>query len=397
MPNRYDFNSIPLYSLGAGIVGDLKTITFGLGKRYLVVVDRHVTPELRGKIEEGFARPLAEPAYLGDNMLGRAFPLADDLGAVDLDESELSLEFVQIESRACTKENAKPVGEVIAKYRPDVVVAVGGGKCLDLVRAGLHFLGAYGRPKLVMVPTILTTNAAANGISIMYDENGQMCDFWNLGLPPECVVVDTELIAAAPARFLVAGIGDQISSSIEAIHTLEHMDLMDAVDPFAAAHHRAVLDVLEAHAAEAVASVERGEVTRSLEAVCHALTQYTGAELSFATSFLSHILDEALISIPAVARRMHGEIVAYGIFPEMAALDRPEEMDRWLDLYGTIGLPRTLAELGIPNAAYEDILAACRLASDKIMASRALVRWTPEQMAEAVMEADRLVRERLGE
>jgi glycerol dehydrogenase len=396
MSDRYNFSSIPKTTIGAGVIDCIKHVTLGLGTRFLVVVDHHVDSGLRERIAAAFARDAlgdVDDVIPADNLLGKGTGLADDLPHADFDEAAVACHFWQLPYKVCTRADAEEVGIAIRESGCDVVMAVGGSKCMDLVRAGLHFCGSYDRPKLVLVPTAVASNACTNGVSIMCDDDGQIVGFWNLAMPPEAVVVDSQLIADAPAHLLAEGIGDQVSSSLEALHVIERLGISETIDPLCIDHHRDVLDVLRDHAVGAVRSAERHEVTRELTWVLHALCRYTGPELAVATSFFSHVLDEALLSIPEVAAHAHGEIVGFGVLPEMVFCGTPDEMWPWVNVFTRIGIPCTLAELGIPDATRQDILEACEGSRGKIMASSSLIPLDPADMADAVMEADALVRD----
>lgn len=391
----YDFQAIPNYTIGFGTLKELRRLTRGYGDKYLIIRDsKHFSETTQAKLESGLnAETDAEP-LTGQNMLGRAVGLLDNIERDPEPLAAAQFEYLELTATTCSYENAKALGEQIKEHDPEIVVALGGGKCLDLARAALHFFPQYGRPVLVMCPDILSTNACANGMSVIYDEAGeQMVDFWNLEVMPEFVIVDTELILNSPVDSFVAGIGDQLASCVEALHTLEKTGEANVCIDLCIEHHEAVLRLLKKHAPGAIAAMKQGEATPEFEAVCHAVSYYTAQEFAVATSFFSHILDEALLEFPEVRRRMHGHVVGYGILPEMVAFGTPEEIPGYVRLYREIGIPCTLAELGVEDDSYEAVLAACRKASDKIMASRAIHQWTPEEMADAVMKADELVRQ----
>jgi glycerol dehydrogenase len=64
--------------------------------------------------------------------------------------------------------------------------------------------------KIVLLPTIASTDAPTSAISVMYKEPypGDFLElkFWPRN--PDMVLVDTSIIAKAPAGFLACGIGD---------------------------------------------------------------------------------------------------------------------------------------------------------------------------------------------
>ena len=56
---------------------------------------------------------------------------------------------------------------------------------------------------------------------MVYDENGALLEAMRLKNNPDLVLVDTAVIAKAPVRFLIAGIGDAIVTKFEAEQVLE--------------------------------------------------------------------------------------------------------------------------------------------------------------------------------
>src|SRR5690606_37268041 len=92
-----------------------------------------------------------------------------------------------------------------------VIVGMGGGKALDVakggaIRAGLRFIS---------VPTVASNDSPTSTSLAVYDDHHRMVAVESLGRNPEAVVVDTGLIAGAPAQFLRAGIGDAIAKKFE--------------------------------------------------------------------------------------------------------------------------------------------------------------------------------------
>lgn len=392
MSGYYDFISFQKYTIGYGALRDIRRITYGMGERYLILHDYHCRGAVNERIRESLTMSKSDAVNItADNLVGRQPGLMDNLpGEEKLVPAEV--EFCQVENKVCSCQAARKVGKQIVEYHPDIVVAVGGAKCQDLVRAALHYVDRYKRPKLVLCPTVLSSNASATGMSVIYDETtGKMVDFWNLAYMPECQIVDTEILIETPADTLVSGIGDQVASSIEALHTIKRIGEWKICDPLCISHHEAVLNVLRQYSTAAVQAMKERKVTKEFEWICHALTRFTGPQFAIQTAFFSHILDEALITIPRLRTKMHGKMVGYGIIPEMVLFHTPQEIYPWVDLFEEIGIPVNLRQLGIGDYDYEAVKTCCAQAADKIMASRSIIRWTPEEMAQAVMDADRLV------
>lgn len=385
------------YTIGRYALREIKRITFGLGKKYLIMTDKHVSERVVSDITDSFLGK-TERGIPSDNIVGRAAGLLDSIERPQSDYAYAEFEFYEMQGKTCSCENAKAAAEKIKACGADVIVAVGGSKCLDLARAATHYVGAYARPAIVMCPTVVSSNACATGMSVMYDEQSRgMSDFWSLASMPECVIIDTDIIVNSPVPLFVSAIGDQISSSMEALHTLKSTGEYNICDRLCIAHHRDVLDVLEKYSRPAVKAMKTREVTHEFEWVCHAVTRYTGPELAVGTAYLSHILDEALAGLPELSGWMHGDIVGYGTLPDMVAAGEEADMYRWVDMYREIGIPVTLKQLGLGSYRYKDILALCRRSENGVMATRAMHRWDPREMAAAVITADELVNSYIGE
>ena len=65
------------------------------------------------------------------------------------------------------------------------------------------------------MPTIAATCAAWTPLSAIYDDNGEYLEFSRKAALPHAVIVDTEIIARAPVRYLVSGLGDTLAKWYE--------------------------------------------------------------------------------------------------------------------------------------------------------------------------------------
>ena len=242
---------------------------------------------------------------------------------------------------------------------PTVAVGVGGGKALDAAKAvalKLHL-------PAVTVPTIASNDSPTSAAIAMYDDSHTMIAVDRLHRSPEAVVVDTALIAAAPLRFLLAGIGDAMSKKFEA----DGCAAGSGLTPFGTRPGLTGLVIadacyrtLRAHGAAGVAAARKGMVTPDLEAVIEATLLMSGLGFENGGLSLAHSLTRGLVKVRGAASAPHGDHIAWGLLVQLAAEGRDEAFI--LDLlafYRGIGLPASLAELGMeaPEPAEIDEIA----------------------------------------
>ena len=92
-------------------------------------------------------------------------------------------------------------------------MGVGGGKALDTAK-GVSY---YEECPVISIPTIASTDSPTSAISVVYTEDHEFDGNLILAKNPEIILVDTEIIAEAPVRLFVAGMGDALSTYFEAM------------------------------------------------------------------------------------------------------------------------------------------------------------------------------------
>jgi glycerol dehydrogenase len=247
------------------------------------------------------------------------------------------------------------VAGLVRELEADAVVGVGGGKTLDTAKAVAHPAGV----PLVIVPTIASTDAPTSSLALIYEEDGTFREFRVYGRNPDVVLVDTTIIAGAPVRFLVAGIGDGLSTYFEADASARAGKPALAGGPpllAATALARLCYDTLLADGVAARQAVERGVVTPALERVVEANTLLSGLGFESGGLAAAHSIHNGLTALPGTHHRWHGEKVAFGVLALLVLEGRPQELlDEVIDFCLQVGLPVTLADLGVD--ADPDVLA----------------------------------------
>ncbi|MGC5627683.1 glycerol dehydrogenase [Georgenia sp. Z1344] len=229
----------------------------------------------------------------------------------------------------------------------DVMAGVGGGSTIDAVKAAGHLAGI----RWASVPTIASTDAPCSALSVVYTEEGAMEEYRFFPRNPDLVLVDTQLVANAPARLLVAGIGDALATWPEAraVARAKKSTMAGGQATMSAkALARLSWDILHEDALPAIAAVGRNVVTPAVDRVVEANTLLSG--LGFESSGLAaaHAIHDGLTAVPQTHHLTHGEKVNVGTTTQLVLESAPtEELDEHIRFTTRVGLPNTLVEAGI--------------------------------------------------
>ena len=282
-----------------------------------------------------------------------------------------------------------------AKETPfDSLIAVGGGKCLD---AGKCVAVRLNIP-VVIVPTIASTDAPCSALSVIYTDEGIAHGGESFPDSPAFVVVDSQLIADAPVRYLVAGMGDALATRYEA-RTCYRNPAGRAViggRPTIAAQAIAELcaqTVFDDGVAAAEANY-RGETNSALERVIEANTLLSGIGFESGGVTAAHAVAMGFTRLPvARADYLHGEMVAMGLLTQLALEQTVGECEQVARFCAEIGLPTHLAQLSIDAAADGPALqeAMAHSAATPLMDNEPF-DVTPENTWVALLQADEIGR-----
>lgn len=311
------------------------------------------------------------PAYVkpyGSQVV--VIALKDDVQRVDfameaLKEAEIGIYCADF-CGECTLAEIERMVALVQSMEDVVVIGLGGGKALDTAKSTAVFTG---KP-LIIVPTIASSDAPCSALSVVYtaDHVYETCHYHHRN--PNVVMVDTAVIAQAPARFLVAGMGDAYATAFEAraCYATQAINYVGGVTTQGAlALAEKALEILHAHGAQALADCKVNKVTPALEMVIEANLLMSGIGFESCGLAGAHSVSSALTKLPATKTAMHGELVALGLLSQHRLQGGVEEvMEKTLAFYDSIGLPKTLADLQIPALSPEeiDIVAQVAMAPD---------------------------------
>ena len=156
-----------------------------------------------------------------------------------------------------------------------MVVGLGGGKAIDVAKVVAKNLNA----SIVVVPTIASTDSPTSAVAVTYTEEGVFDETIKIGRNPNVVLMDTKVIAQAPVRLFVAGMGDALATYFEArmVTQTRNQNLAGGL-PTNAAMSLAKLsyELLISDGYKAKLAVEKGTVNHSVENVIEPNTLLSG-------------------------------------------------------------------------------------------------------------------------
>jgi glycerol dehydrogenase len=298
----------------------------------------------------------------------------------------------------CSEEEIAEVKDFSLKNGIKTVAGAGGGKALDTARMVCYQL----KLPMISIPTIAATNAATSSLAAVYSKDHVYKYPVKIGKCPDLVLGDTEIIAAAPVRYLVAGMGDALSTLYEGEamkaagkKTVHGTDCNETALMFSKLAH----DTIIQKGYLAKISVEKHSVIPALEDVVEAILflSEAGAEGGGGTA-IAHGLHAAFTILPEIKDVYHGERVAFGILVQFILEKR--SLDEFLGMqrfYDKVGLPMTLKDLRIIDRVEEKILDVAKKACEpgRYVHNMPFVI-TEKSLFDAIMVADALGHDFLG-
>ncbi len=262
-------------------------------------------------------------------------------------------------------EEVSRISEVVAKAGCDIVVGMGGGKTIDTVKA---VAGGMQLP-VAIAPTIASTDAPCSAVSVIYTPEGQVKRYVFHTRNPDLVILDTWVVAQAPARFLVSGMGDALATWFEAescrINYAPNIT-GDHGSRTGYALARLCYDTLLEYGSSARLSCEEHVVTPALEHIVEANTLLSGLGFESGGLAASHSIHNGFTVLEQVHDQYHGEKVAFGVLASLFLTNKPMHIiDEVYEFCEEVGLPTTLEDIGLDDASDEDLMKVANTATKK--------------------------------
>lgn len=256
----------------------------------------------------------------------------------------------------CTESTLESLKTDVKAHKGDFIIGVGGGKVLDASK----LLADQCSLPIITIPTTAATCAAWTALSNIYTNEGAYQYDVGLAHCPNLLILDYEIIATAPKRTLVAGIGDAIAKWYEA--SVSSGNSTATLTIAAVQQARVLRDLLLQKSVKALENIGGEDWREVVDATVLLAGVIGGLGGANCRTVAAHAVHNGLTHIRASHHALHGEKVAYGILVQL----RLEEMiqdnklatstrQQLLQFYDQIGLPKSLEDLGLQNLTLEEL------------------------------------------
>lgn len=301
----------------------------------------------------------------------------------------------------CSRQEVARLQQVAKENGCACTIGLGGGKAIDTAKCV-----AEGEA-LIIVPTIAATDAPTSHSAVLYTPEGAFDDYAYFKQSPSVVLIDTTVIAKAPTRFLVSGMGDALSTYFEARATSRSYSNVNAGLPCgyregvcgeakgtntAFALAKLCFETLISDGAKAKEACDCNLVTQSLENIIEANILLSG--LGFESGGLAgaHAIHDGLTILEGTHKYFHGEKVAFGTISQLVLENAPtEELNQVLDFCLEVGLPVCLSDIGVDNITEAELMEVAKKACIKEESVHSMpFPITVEAVAAAIITADKI-------
>lgn len=309
---------------------------------------------------EGFREEMGRYGAKAAAVYGeRAWQAAGALVKKGLETARIALTGEVLYGHEATYENVERIIGEPAVQEADMLLAVGGGKCIDTVKLAADRLG---KP-VFTIPTIASNCAPVTKISIMYHEDGSFKDIPRLSCAPAHCFINPEIVLAAPVKYLWAGIGDAMAKNVESRWSAKAGEPLDFGSRLGITAGAMCFDPMLEEAKNAMEDAKAGKNSRELEnTILNIIISPGIVSVSVQPEYnggIAHALFYGLTCRKQIEKEhLHGEVVSYGTLVNLMADQDWDKLRQAYRLNRSIGLPVCLGDLGLSREdALEDVLA----------------------------------------
>ncbi len=243
---------------------------------------------------------------------------------------------------------------LLQAFRPDTVVALGGGSAMDCAKAMCFFSGL--KPRLIAVPTTSGSGSEVTDFAIL-TQDGCKHPLVDESLRPDVAILDESLLQALPPSLIAEGGFDLLSHALESFVAVNANPFTDclASEAFCVALRSLPGSFagdtslrLPIHGAATMAGIAFSQAGLGL---CHAASHVLGGEFHVSHGTLNAILLPHVIdcNAPAAAGRYSSLARQAGLSQGADPVALRSLKNTLLQLRRKLGLPQSLREAGIPD------------------------------------------------
>lgn len=276
--------------------------------------------------------------------------ISDQIGS----EIKKSLETAEIEWKkivfegVCTEELAMQYANECMEAECEAILGIGENNVLDLAKAAAH----YADVPVLVVPTVASSNAPCSSIVGLF-KNAHFDKRLRLGNCPDMVLVDSEMITAAPACYLAAGMADAIATYLENKilfqSELEGRIKKGTIPATVMAVSKESYNSIMAYGQKAFEDIQNHICSDEVEKIIEANIYLSGIGFENGGLAAAHSIAKGMTHLGKLDL-LHGECVSIGILAQMIMSgEDSEEFQMMKKFLCSLKLPVCLSDLGVEN------------------------------------------------
>ncbi len=243
-------------------------------------------------------------------------------------------------------------------FDADIIFAVGGGKGIDTGKLVAEKLSL----PVATIPTIAATCACISSVSVTYDDNGHYEAIIPLSQGIQATVMDPELIAAAPQRWLAAGLGDTLAKLYE-YRVISGGAPEGSLNMAAFANGQLCFDIIKRYGPQSIEDVNNQQAGYAIEQVMDAIFIYAGLTSIMGVGehvAAAHGLYDGFTALDKTRTFGHGLLVGFGNLCLLVLEGRADsEVEEAIKLAHACGVPIMLSQIAeLSDAELETVAQA---------------------------------------
>ncbi|MCB5269970.1 MAG: glycerol dehydrogenase [Candidatus Cloacimonadaceae bacterium] len=297
----------------------------------------------------------------------------------------------------CSQPELSRIFKQVRSSDIDVMIGMGGGKTIDTAKIVADWAGI----PVIVVPTIASTDAPCSGCAVTYSPEGVFETVLYQKRNPAVVLVDLNIIAAAPVRFLISGMGDALATWFEA----RSCECTKSLNECGGHSTRTGLGIAQLcyetlleYGLQARIANQEGLITPALSNITEANILLSGIGFESCGIACAHAVHNGLTVLEETHAFFHGEKVAFGVLTGLHLNSaQSDEIDEVYNFCKQIGLPTCLADIGLSSDDRERLM---RVAEESCKPDSSMHKEageiTPDMVLNAMLMADAWGKKRKG-